>query len=210
MSGVFEKLNRTLDHPLTVKSRLLVLLAVVAMIPTLFLPMWQMTFYAQQYPEGLELFIYSHDLVGGDDGNDLAEINVLNHYIGMAELKPSDFTELQWIPLLIGMIALLALRAATIGNLRSLVDVVLILIYFGGFSLWSFWYKLQSYGANLDPRASVKVEPFMPPVFGYRLVGQFDVWSYPSWGTYCFTLVGILLLGGIWFTWRQGQKQLSN
>lgn len=206
MSGVFETLNRELDRPLTMKSRLLVLLAVVTMVPTLFLPMWQMTFFAQQYPEGLELFIYSYDLVGGDDGNDLAEINVLNHYIGMAELKPSDFTELKWIPLLIGMIALLALRAATIGNLRSVVDVVLILVYFGGFSLWSFWYKLQYYGANLDPRASVKVEPFMPPVFGYRLVGQFDVWSYPSWGTYCFTLVGILLLGGIWFTWRQDQK----
>jgi hypothetical protein len=206
MSGAFEHLNKKLDRPLTVKSRLLVLLAVAAMVPTLFLPMWQMTFFAQQYPEGLELFIYSHDLVGGDDGNDLTEINVLNHYIGMAELKPSDFTELKWIPLLIGMIALLALRAATIGNLRSLVDVVLILIYFGGFSLWSFWYKLQYYGGNLDPRASVNVEPFMPPMFGYRLVGQFDVWSYPSWGTYCFTLVGILLLGGIWFTWRQGQE----
>ncbi len=206
MSGAFEHLNKKLDRPLTVKSRLLALLAVAAMVPTLFLPMWQMTFFAQQYPEGLELFIYSHDLVGGDDGNDLTEINVLNHYIGMAELKPSDFTELKWIPLLIGMIALLALRAATIGNLRSLVDVVLILIYFGGFSLWSFWYKLQYYGATLDPRASVKVAPFMPPVFGYRLVGQFDVWSYPSWGTYSFMLVGILLLGGIWFTWRQGQE----
>ena len=206
MSGVFEKLNKKLDCPLTLKSRLLVLLAVVAMVPTLFLPLWQMTFFAQQYPEGLELLIYSHDLVGGDDGNDLTEINVLNHYIGMAELKPSDFTELQWIPLLIGMIALLALRAGTIGNLRSLVDVVLILIYFGGFSLWSFWYKLQYYGANLDPRASVKVEPFMPPIFGYRLVGQFDVWSYPSWGTYCFTMVGILLVGGIWFSWRECQE----
>ena len=206
MSGVFEKLNKKLDCPLTLKSRLLVLLAVVAMVPTLFLPLWQMTFFAQQYPEGLELLIYSHDLVGGDDGNDLTEINVLNHYIGMAELKPSDFTELQCIPLLIGMIALLALRAGTIGNLRSLVDVVLILIYFGGFSLWSFWYKLQYYGANLDPRASVKVEPFMPPIFGYRLVGQFDVWSYPSWGTYCFTMVGILLVGGIWFSWRECQE----
>ena len=183
-----------------------VLLAVVAMVPTLFLPLWQMTFYAQQYPEGLELFIYSHDLVGGDDGNDLTEINVLNHYIGMAELKPSDFSELQWIPLLIGMIALLALRAGTIGNLRSLVDVLLILVYFGGFSIWSFWYKLQYYGANLDPRASVKVEPFMPPMFGYRLVGQFDVYSYPGWGTYCFAMVGILMVGGIWFSWRECQE----
>jgi hypothetical protein len=165
-----------------------------------------MTFFAQQYPEGLELFIYSHDLIGGDDGNDLTEINVLNHYIGMAELKPSDFTELKWIPLLIGMIALLALRAATIGTLRSVVDVLLILVYFGGFSLWSFWHKLNYYGTHLDPRASVKVEPFMPPIFGYKLVGQFDVWSFPSWGSYAFALVGGLLVAAIWLTWRQSRE----
>ena len=206
MFAVLDQINRTLDRPLTSTSRLLALLAFLAIVPTFFLPLWQMTFYAQQYPEGLELFIYSHDLVGGDDGNDLTEINVLNHYIGMAELKPSDFSELQWVPLLTGLIGLLVLRAATIGNLRSLVDIILVLFYFGGFSLWSFWYKLQYYGSNLDPRASVKVEPFMPPMLGYKLVGQFDVWSYPSWGTYFFAAVGLLLLTAVWFTWRQRQE----
>jgi len=206
MSGVFDKLNKALDRPLVPKSRIVTLLAFFVLIPTLFVPLWNMTFFAQQYPEGLQLFIYTHDLVGGDGGNDLVEINVLNHYIGMAELKPSDFTELKWIPLLIGLIGLLILRAATIGNMRSLVDILLIFIYFGGFSLWSFWYKLNYYGAHLDPKASVKVEPFMPPMFGYRLVGQFDVYSYPSYGSYCFALVGVLLLCGVWFTWRQSQE----
>jgi hypothetical protein len=206
MSGVFDKLNKALDRPLVPKSRIVTLLAFFVLIPTLFVPLWNMTFFAQQYPEGLQLFIYTHDLVGGDGGNDLVEINVLNHYIGMAELRPSDFTELKWIPLLIGLIGLLILRAATIGNMRSLVDILLIFIYFGGFSLWSFWYKLNYYGAHLDPKASVKVEPFMPPMFGYRLVGQFDVYSYPSYGSYCFALVGVLLLCGVWFTWRQSQE----
>ena len=206
MFAVLDQINRVLDRPLTSTSRILVLLAFLAIVPTFFLPLWQMTFYAQQYPEGLELFIYSHDLIGGDDGNDLTEINVLNHYIGMAELKPSDFSELQWVPLMTGLIALLVLRAATIGNLRSLVDIILVLFYFGGFSLWSFWYKLQYYGANLDPKASVKVEPFMPPMLGYKLVGQFDVWSYPSWGSYFFAAVGLLLLTAVCFTWQQRQK----
>ena len=206
MSGTLDQFNEKLNQPLTLTSRVLVLLAVVAIIPTFFAPLWTMTFYAQQYPEGLELFIYSHDLVGGDDGNDLTEINILNHYIGMAELKPSDFTELKWVPLLTGLIGLLALRAATIGSLRSVVDVLLILTYFGGFSMWSFYYKLSYYGANLDPKASVNVEPFSPPMFGYQLVGQFDVWSYPGLGTYCFGAAGILLLGAIWLTWRQRQE----
>jgi copper chaperone NosL len=203
MAGLLQRFASSLDRPVTGKSRLLVFLAALALVPTFFVPLWHMTFVAQQYPEGLDLYIYSHNIVGGDDGNDLTEINVLNHYIGMSELEPEDFSELKWVPLVIGLIVVLTLRAAAIGTLRSLIDVVMVSLYFGGFSLWSFWYKLHYYGRNLDPRASVQVEPFMPPMFGYKLVGQFDVWSYPAMGTYMFLIFGALLLAGFWHIWRE-------
>ena len=212
MSGFFERLTASLDRPVVGKNRLLVFLAALALVPTFFVPLWHMTFVAQQYPEGLNLYVYSHNLVGGDDGNDLTEINVLNHYIGMAELKPADFTELKWIPLVIGLIGVLTLRVAAIGTLRSLVDVVVVSLYFGGFSMWSFWYKLNYYGANLDPKASVEVAPFMPPMFGYKLVGQFDVWSYPALGTYLFGVFGLLLVAAFWLSLRNPvlESTLSN
>ncbi len=203
MSGRYQQRLEVLDRPLTGRSRLLVLLAALALLPTFFVPLWHMSFYAQQYPEGLNLYIYSHDLVGANKGNDLVEINVLNHYIGMAELEPGDFNELKWMPLIIGLIGILTLRSAVIGNLKSLIDILVVTLYFGGFSFWSFWYKLHYYGVNLDPRAAVQVEPFMPPMFGYKLVGQFDVWSYPAAGAYFFVVFGLFLLGGLWFTWRQ-------
>jgi copper chaperone NosL len=206
MTDMFRRLTTVLERPLTRGGRTLVLLAALALVPTFLVPLWHMHFLAQQYPEGLDLYIYSHDLVGGDDGNDLNEINILNHYIGMAELEPAEFTELRWIPLVIGLIGILTLRAAVIGKMRSVLDVLVISIYFGGFSLWSFWYKLHAYGANLDPRASVQVQPFMPPMFGYKLVGQFDVWSYPSMGTYLFLLFGLLLCTGMFLTWRRGDN----
>jgi copper chaperone NosL len=203
MSGFYDRLMRSLDRPLTFRSRILVFLAALVIVPTFFLPLWHLTFVAQQYPEGLDLYIYSYDLVGGDDGNDLVEINILNHYIGMAQLEPADFNELKWVPLVIGLLGVLTLRAATIGNLRAAIDVVMVAVYFGGFSLWSFWYKLQLYGSSLDPRASVQVEPFMPPMLGYKLVGQFDVWSYPAAGAYMFVLFGLFLAAGLWLTWRE-------
>jgi len=34
-------------------------------------------------------------------------------------------------------------------------------------------------------------------------VGQFDVWSYPAMGSYLFALFGVLLILGLWLTWRQ-------
>ncbi len=205
MSGLFQRITTKLAQPLTRRSRVLVFLAFVTLVPTFFAPLWHMTFLAQQYPEGLNLYIFSHNLVGGDDGNDLTEINVLNHYIGMAELQPEDFNELKWIPLVIGLIAVLTLRAAVIGRLGSVLDVIVLSVYFGGFSLWSFWYKLTYYGHNLDTRAAVKVDPFTPPVFGYRMVGQFEVWSYPALSSYLFLAFGLLLVAGMFFTWRKMQ-----
>ena len=210
MSGFYSRFMTILNRPLTVRSRVLALVAALSIVGTFFLPLWHMTFVAQQYPEGLDLWIYSHDLIGGDDGNDLTEINVLNHYIGMSELHPSDFSELKWLPLVIGLIIVLTFRSAALGNLRSLLDVLVLFAYFGAFSLWSFWYRLGYYGANLDPKASVQVEPFMPPLFGYKLVGQFDVWSYPTWGSYLFFAFGLLLVIAAWLTWRSGERVTPN
>ena len=122
MLAWLSRFSTALDQPLIGKSRLLFVAAVLVLIPTLFVPLWHMSFWAQQYPEGLELYVYSHALVGGGDGgNDLVEINVLNHYIGMDELRPEDFTELKWIPLVIGLIGVLTLRSAAVGNMRSLL-----------------------------------------------------------------------------------------
>jgi hypothetical protein len=201
-----QKLNEVLRAPLTVRSRVFVLIAVVFLVPTFFLPLWHMSFLSQQYPEGLDLYIYTHDLVGGDGGNDLTEINVLNHYIGMAELRVEDFSELKWIPMVIGFIGILGLRTVVIGTLKSLIDIIVVSGYFGLFSLWSFWYKLYKYGHNLDPRAAVHVDPFTPPVFGYKMVGQFEVWSYPSLGTYMFLICGVLLLLAVYYSLPHKQK----
>ncbi len=210
MSERYQQMTAVLDRPLTSRSRILVIIAALVLIPTFFAPLWRMSFWAQQYPEGLDLYIYSHSLVGGDGGNDLTEINVLNHYIGMAELNEQDFTELKWIPLVIGLIGVLTLRAGALGTLKSIVDILMICVYFAGFSLWSFWFKLNYYGKHLDPRAAVKVDPFTPPVFGYRMVGQFEVWSFPALATYMLLIFGLLLLAGFWFTWhRPGEKMLD-
>jgi len=209
MKDVFKDLTVALDKPLAWQSRLVVFLAAIVLIPALFLPLWHMTFESQQYPEGLNLYIYTNDLVGGDLGNDLVEINVLNHYIGMAELKKEDFVEFKWIPMAIIIFVLLSLRTVIVGKYSTVFDEFLLLISFGAFSLWSFFHRLYLYGHNLDPKASVQVEPFTPPVYGHKMVGQFDVWSYPSAGAWCFVAFILLLLSSFIFirSWRKSDKQ---
>ena len=121
----------------------------------------------------------------------------------MRELVSENFTEFKWIPMIIGLIFVLTMRAGLVGTLGSVFDVLMVSVYFGLFSLWSFWHKLSSYGQELDPTAAVKVEPFTPPIFGHKMVGQFQVSSYPAVGTWIFLIFGLLMIAGMFFTLRK-------
>ena len=195
MMKLLDKATVFFDLPLTLKSRILILVATVALLPAFFFPLWNMSFYSNQYTDGLFLHIYSYQLEGGKTPNrdDLREINSLNHYIGMRPLLESDFSEFTWLPLVIGLLMILALRALVIGKMSNLVDVFVLFVYFSLFSMWSFYHKLYMYGHNLDPTAAIKVPPFTPPIFGTKPVGNFMVNSFPGLGSYAFFAFAILL-----------------
>lgn len=190
------------ETPIDLRSRVLILLAALLMIPTFFFPLWNMTLYSNQFPDGLVLNIYSSKLEGGKTANrdDLKEINSLNHYIGMRALKEDDFTEFKWIPFVIGGVMLLALRVIVLGKMSKLVDLFVLFTYFGLFSLWSFYHKLYLYGHELDPTAAVKVPPFTPPMIGHNTMANFEVYSYPDIGSYFMAVMPLLLLAAIWLS----------
>ena len=202
MRAWLEKSDRLLDGELDLGPRLLLLLAALALIAVYLFPMWTMTMFAPQYPQGLQLAIWSYKLDGGNGGQDVNEINVLNHYIGMPALTSESFTEFKWIPFVVGALGLLFLRAAVHGRMAGLLDVTVMFLYFAAFSLWSFGYKLWVYGHNLDPSAPVRVPGFMPPLFGYQKIANFEVYSYPGPASYVLGAVLLLLLAafalGFW------------
>jgi hypothetical protein len=107
------------------------------------------------------------------------------------------------MPFVVGGLGLLFLRAAVFGKVSHLVDVVVMFLYFGAFSLWSFAYKLYRYGHDLLPTAAVKVDPFMPPLFGHKQLANFEVYSYPGPGSYALLAVTLMLLAGVVLAWRQ-------
>jgi hypothetical protein len=216
MINFLDKEMAFFELPLTLKSRVLILVAVVALLPSFFFPLWNMSFYSNQYTDGLVLHIYSYQLEGGKTPNrdDLREINSLNHYIGMRPLLESDFSEFAWVPLVVGLLMILALRAMVLGKMSNLVDVFVLFVYFGLFSMWSFYHRLYMYGHNLDPTASIKVEPFTPPFFGSKQIANFMVNSYPGIGAYAFFAFAILLLVAILLSAKKrkpsdGRRQVS-
>lgn len=194
MKRLLERSHRVLSAPVPGLPRALALAAALLVLPTYALPLWNLTMFAPQYGEGLRLDIYSYKLEGGNRGQDLKEINLLNHYIGMRDLAPDDFTEFKWMPFVLGVLALLFLRAAVVGRLLDLLDALVVFGYFGLFSLWSFAYKLYRYGHDLAPTAPVKVDPFMPPLLGGQQIANFEVYSYPAAASWTLAAVGLALV----------------
>ncbi len=204
MRTFLEKINRFMDLPLRSTPRALLLFAFLLLLPAYFTPLYKMTMFAPQYPDGLRLDIWSYKLDGGNGGQDVKEVNVLNHYIGMRDIDTNAFGEFKWLPFAIGAMGLLFLRTAVLGKMAHLVDVSVMYVYFGLFSLWSFAHKMYVSGHELDPKAAVKVAPFMPPMFGYKQLANFEVHSYPGPGSYSLVLVAVVLVAALYFARRQG------
>lgn len=179
MNGFWKRFDDVLGLPLAARSRAVLVLAIVPLALSFLWPLWNIHMRAPQYPDGLQLRIYAQTVEG-----DIQEVNTLNHYIGMHHIDRAELSDLDWIPFAIGVLALLALRLAVIGDVRGLVDLTVVTLYFCLFSAGRFVYKLYVYGHNLDPRAPVTVPSFMPPALGTQQVGNFSVTSFPGPATF--------------------------
>jgi len=201
-------LHGILDRPVNRTGRLLLLAAILLLLLGGVLPLWRISLVAPQYAEGLTLDMYAYQIVAGNNGQDLAEINTLNHYIGMKPIAQADFLEMKVLPFAIGVFALLGLRAAVLGRIITLVDLSVLFVYFGAFSLGSFAYRLYSYGHHLDPRAPMKIEPFMPVVMGSQQIANFVQTSLPLAGTICMSAFLVLLIAALVSSVRQARREV--
>jgi hypothetical protein len=196
-----------LDAPLRGRARLLLVLLVVPLLLSFAFPLWQIRMKAPQYPDGLKMDIWSYQVVGGNDGHDIQEINVLNHYIGMHTITREELRDLDWIPFGVVAMALLALRAALLGNVRTLIDLSMIAFYISAVAFGRVVWMLYDFGHHLDPKAPVKIEPFMPVVIGSKQIANFLTHSMPQLGS---LLMGAFTIGvwGItaWYLWRGRQR----
>lgn len=196
-----------LDVPLRGGARLLLLVSIVPLLLSFAFPLWRISMEAPQYPQGLSMDIYLYKLEGGNDGHDIQEINTLNHYIGMHQITRDELRDLDWLPFGVLAMALLALRAALLGNVRTMIDLGMIAAYISVVAFGRFVYMLWEFGHKLDPKAPVDVAPFMPVVFGSKKIANFWTHSMPH--------IGSLMMGAftvtvwaitLWYLWR-GRKE---
>jgi hypothetical protein len=170
---------------------------------SIFLPYWQMTLLAPQYPGGLHMRAYLDRLEG-----DVREIDGLNHYIGMRPLAEAAELERSLSIAAVAVIGLLVVAAVYIHNRFAALLALPALLFPFGF-LGDLYYWMRSFGTNLDPRAplSSSIDPFVPPVLGRGTVGQFATVAMPGSGLWLAFAASLLIVVGLWLH-RRAYKPL--
>jgi copper chaperone NosL len=177
-------------------SRLLLALAAVMLLTSIFVPIWRIELDAPQYPEGLELLIYS-DNIGGD----VDIINGLNHYIGMETLHTENFLEFTLLPYIIGAFALFSLIVALANKKKLLFVLFGAFVLFGILAMVDFWRWEYNYGHNLNPNAAIQIPgmSYQPPLIGFKQLLNFGAYSVPTIGGWLFIISGLFMLMAVLF-----------
>lgn len=178
-------------------------IAAVLLIISIFVPYWQLTLHAPQYPDGLHVHAYLNRLTG-----DVHEIDGLNHYIGMRPLGEAAELERTLSIGAVAVIALLVMAAIWIHNRKAAWLSLPALLFPAGF-LADLYFWLRRFGTHLDPKAplSSAIKPFVPPVLGEGKVGQFATVATPQLGLVLAAVASGLILVGLYLH-RRAYKPL--
>lgn len=182
-------------------SRIIIAVAALLLSTTYFLPLWQISLEAPQYPEGLGMEIWINQIRGQHEG-DLSKINNLNHYIGMKQIVQESIPELKIMPWIMRVVMLIGFIVALVGR-RSVLLIWLVLFFLVciaglvDFYLWSY-----DYGHNLDlEKAIIKVPgmTYQPPLIGAKKLLNFRAVSLPGLGGWAI-IVALCAAASVWLS----------
>ena len=178
--------------------------AAVLLLTSMFLPYWKMTLNAPQYPAGLSVEVFVNRMTG-----DVAEIDGLNHYIGMRPLGEAAQLERAVSMVAVAFLVLLVLAAIYVHSpwaaLLALPAILWPFIFIADMYYW-----MRNFGLNLDPTAplSSSIDPFVPPILGSGMVGQFETVATFQIGLWLAFLAVGLILAGLYYQ-RRAYKPLT-
>jgi copper chaperone NosL len=186
-------------------SRLLIQLGALLLGVSMIFQYWSLTLHAPQYPDGLEVTIFTHKVVG-----DVSEVDGLNHYIGMMPLAEAAEIEREIVAPATVLIILLAFVASLLlprWTALLALGVVLFPIVFAG-DLYFWLYKA---GHDLDPTAALSssIKPFTPAILGEGIVGQFSTTANFGVGFWIAVAAAILTAVGIVARLRDREPQAA-
>lgn len=155
-------------------------------------PYWHFALVAPQYPKGLYLDIALSGITG-----DVAEIDILNHYIGMRTMHDAAALE--------SAASMYVVTAVVLGVVVGLVATGKRLGWLGlipalglplGFLVDVTWWMYR-FGHELHADAPLHFEPFMPVLVGAGTIGQFHTTAAPAAGFWMAVVAALLVSAAV-------------
>ncbi|HJV31524.1 MAG TPA: hypothetical protein VJ558_04960 [Bacillales bacterium] len=178
---------------LSITSSIILVCSAVLIGISMIFPWWKLLLVAPQYPEGLNIIVYTNKLEG-----QLDVINNLNHYIGMKDFSEKTFPELSYLNYLIGGLAALTLVVGLLRRKLFLYMLIGLFLVGGLLGVYDLYQALHTFGTDLDPHAPIKIDPFVPPMVGENHFANFTTHSYLGKGAYFVIIAFILTLIPLW------------
>lgn len=190
------------------------ILMIVGAILPLFLfvfPMWNVTLEAPQYPEPLGMDIWINK-IADHNPNDIKNINLMNHYVGMKEI-PEHMEEFDIFPPVIIAMVILGLIIGIKVNYKWYLAWFVLMSLLGAGGMYDFYAWEYEYGHDLNPKAAIKFMDkdgnpmaYQPPLFGTKKILNFTAHSYPMLGAY-FLFVGMFLAPVAFYFGRKEERK---
>ncbi|EQA47075.1 hypothetical protein LEP1GSC050_0734 [Leptospira broomii serovar Hurstbridge str. 5399] len=189
---LFQKLSK--------QNRLLILGVGIVLLGVFFLPLWDISLDAPQYPEGLGMKIWINTVTGSTP-YDLQNINLLNHYIGMREIISASIPELLFMPYVLAYLIFGAFVTVLIPRVGFAALGIVNIVLVGLVGLYDFWRWEYNYSHNLNPDAPIIVPgmAYQPPLLGCKQMLNITACSYPSYGGIILFSALLCLFIIIWF-----------
>jgi hypothetical protein len=196
------------------KSKILMILGPLLMLGLFFLPLWNITLEAPQYPIPLGMYLHINKFSDVHEF-DIKNINLMNHYVGMKYI-PETIPEFKIFPIVIAVMAVLGVLIGFFANHKWFLGWFILMSLLGIAGMYDFYLWEYDYGHNLDPKAIMSFKNpdgspmgFQPPLFGTKQILNFIAHSYPRSGGYMM-LVGMMMTLLAFFIGKKEAKSNVN
>ena len=183
------------------------LVGVVLLAGLFVLPLWNITLEAPQYPEPIGFNIHINKLADMND-NDIKNINIMNHYVGMKEI-PETLPEFALFPDVVVGAILLGLIIGFKLNYKWYLVWFILMCVLGFLGMYDFYLWEYDYGHSLSDKAAIQFKnpdgtpmAYQPPLFGTKTILNFVAHSYPRSGAYLL-FTGMILSVVAFFVGRK-------
>lgn len=170
-------------------SRILMIVGSFLLLALFFLPLWNISLEAPQYPEAIGMDIWINK-IADHNPNDIKNINLMNHYVGMKYI-PEHLPEFDIFPWVIIGMSVLGIVFGIIGNKNLYLFWFILMAGLGVAGMYDFYLWEYDYGHTLKETAAIKFTnpdgtpmAYQPPLFGSKMILNFNAISLPMSGAY--------------------------